>query len=1132
MELSLSIFNSTQGIDTTNVMYRFPPGQPQGNTVDFIFEMDEGQYEIPQGSYQNNEESIRYTFAKVQVDTSAVKEEDISYFDYGSNSFIKVTEGDLLSGPFTFNLGNGGNSRGTMEDYIALSLWFNRPYLLDKNHKFILRLKNFALGGNTDPFWVEPFLFGNPSKGIWPKEFTSTENFPSDWVQPTSALPDPYIPLPIESGNLSQNHNYSLGSQNLIKEPEAGEETPLVTQENILYRLPPEAEKGNKFQLYFERTGALCDEHLYYSNYAANDSEYSVRLAFSDKLRNFSIQNIFFYDTEINDFVGASNSYKWDLHINTQGNGFEVLIVFRDQFFIPQGQSLLIELRDVWLPDGKLGPFQLESTLQFESASEVVSETAQLEIAREIYVEKTLNEKLSLSFLNTSLDIADVIYIQDDTEAGDNIELTIGNDTGAVIPLSVATGTASESEFSFYLKFEPSVFEGEMVIQARTRNGEDGEWLNNVEDWDYFRLVSPIDNSITIYFQSRAGAVLETAFDSVKVVLQNVRPKRRGTSKVELYIREEGTKLKESFCLTQFNIESHLGQEFIPLKVAVDNWQLINNGDANNLELTLRNDSQYPIVFDNSTIEVSWDVAATYYQTDALCSNDGVPTQDQVQIFREDVTRNLDSYFVNFTTNNFSGTIAPQRSLPITIEGLSTIYPVGLVYIYINYYDVDGFWDGKLTVPLMRTNLIETGTRRNFNLGVGTKKPKGTLHVKGSLALGLDTNKEEDGRYLLHPRHENNGDFLSITPSASNGEWNWGGSACLHRNGNLALGWHNSPNKLSVSGNVSIGSDYTGTEAPPNGLLVEGRVGIGTKSPKGTMHVMGDLVLGLDDNPEVNSRYILHPKTNQNGDYLVLASSKANEAWDWTNATSFYKEGNLAIRGAGSGSQLSVNGNVTVGADYAHASPSANGLLVQGKAAIGTKEPHPANWLTVNGGVAIGNSNTGTAAPTNGLLVQGLMAIGGTQEDYNPKVSIVFPNNSSGLGIKNESSGESWFPWKNNWHYLSGSGAIFRDKDHTEKMRITTSTGELKVKGKIECTTQLKIGAKTLTEAQLGKLLSFLNGTLKVQIKSGRTDGDKSHDYIYASNSPSGPKNCYDVRYTIDGEPINSNKGDWYIKPE
>lgn len=57
--------------------------------------------------------------------------------------------------------------------------------------------------------------------------------------------------------------------------------------------------------------------------------------------------------------------------------------------------------------------------------------------------------------------------------------------------------------------------------------------------------------------------------------------------------------------------------------------------------------------------------------------------------------------------------------------------------------------------------------------------------------------------------------------------------------GNVGIGTDTPSSKLSVSGNHSVGSGYTGVAAPANGAIIEGNVGIGTPSPNTKLDVNG-----------------------------------------------------------------------------------------------------------------------------------------------------------------------------------------------------------------------------------------------------------------------------------------------------
>jgi len=57
----------------------------------------------------------------------------------------------------------------------------------------------------------------------------------------------------------------------------------------------------------------------------------------------------------------------------------------------------------------------------------------------------------------------------------------------------------------------------------------------------------------------------------------------------------------------------------------------------------------------------------------------------------------------------------------------------------------------------------------------------------------------------------------------------------------VGVGGESAPASLvSMKGNASVGSDYSETPAPPDGLIIQGNVGIGTATPQAQLEVKGD----------------------------------------------------------------------------------------------------------------------------------------------------------------------------------------------------------------------------------------------------------------------------------------------------
>ncbi|MCS7077907.1 MAG: hypothetical protein NZ455_14445 [Bacteroidia bacterium] len=58
---------------------------------------------------------------------------------------------------------------------------------------------------------------------------------------------------------------------------------------------------------------------------------------------------------------------------------------------------------------------------------------------------------------------------------------------------------------------------------------------------------------------------------------------------------------------------------------------------------------------------------------------------------------------------------------------------------------------------------------------------------------------------------------------------------------NVGIGTATPVNRLTINGNLSVGSGYTGLPAPANGAIIQGNTGIGTATPAHRLHVLGDI---------------------------------------------------------------------------------------------------------------------------------------------------------------------------------------------------------------------------------------------------------------------------------------------------
>lgn len=94
---------------------------------------------------------------------------------------------------------------------------------------------------------------------------------------------------------------------------------------------------------------------------------------------------------------------------------------------------------------------------------------------------------------------------------------------------------------------------------------------------------------------------------------------------------------------------------------------------------------------------------------------------------------------------------------------------------------------------------------------------------------------------------------------------------------------------------------------PTPAMLIgrNGNVGVGTATPKGRQHIVGDLVLGLDVN---DRRFIFTPRAGFEGEFVQLTCDDADGEWQWDQGLTVHRDGNVGIGTSSPMATLDVNG--------------------------------------------------------------------------------------------------------------------------------------------------------------------------------------------------------------------------------
>jgi len=317
-----------------------------------------------------------------------------------------------------------------------------------------------------------------------------------------------------------------------------------------------------------------------------------------------------------------------------------------------------------------------------------------------------------------------------------------------------------------------------------------------------------------------------------------------------------------------------------------------------------------------------------------------------------------------FTAKNIKK-LAKDEGIELSITELVTSSASGLAYLYIDYQNIGSYPDGRLVVAIEKTPLLYSGQQ----VGIGTTTPKKELHVVGDLVLGKDENNK---KFIFHSRKDNNGDYLQITNDSSDGSLGGWPGITLKRDGNVGIGKTDPQAPLDVEGKIRMHSHHliyvgleTGNESHTIGIYAntdrknsgswiecpgavlpstltknltlggngidfyhnstasqegtlgmrltsEGKLGIGTTDPKKELHVVGDLVLGKDEN---NNKFIFHSRKDNNGDYLQITYDKPDGSLESWQGITLNRDGNVGIGKTDPQAPLDVNGKIRMYSD-------------------------------------------------------------------------------------------------------------------------------------------------------------------------------------------------------------------------
>ena len=339
------------------------------------------------------------------------------------------------------------------------------------------------------------------------------------------------------------------------------------------------------------------------------------------------------------------------------------------------------------------------------------------------------------------------MYIVNDSDLSSpeqNLTIEIKNETNKTLLTAPLSSTdPGENNFHFSLRWRMGTLSEHALKNVLTADN-----LSQLmgKDW---KASAPIprkhDGSIAIYF-IYCGSTPETlGGQSVKMLSlkgisaapgQGSRSTRVEVDYANLYFQGQKNVLLSGTRIQTLDIVNHRGQKNIPLHIGiVGSNTILNDGiTPNPVTLRFKNVSNKTTLNfyspnDPKNLRREFVVFSVSVDSEVL----QIVNIDQPSIpnfnFSLDEKANPPVLTIQVTT---SITLKPNESFEIPIILKTTKANIdGLSNLYCQYENIQGYWDGQVIVPILKSPLVKRGA----NVGIGTNVPAAKQHIVGAVLV-------------------------------------------------------------------------------------------------------------------------------------------------------------------------------------------------------------------------------------------------------------------------------------------------------------------------------------------------------------------------------------------------------------